>query len=206
MTVCDAAFKQRIREMCYDALEANGFQRFQKEGVDWPINNNFNCWVGLNTGLYPDKLKINPFVGVHVKAIAKLKALCGRKYDRRVATYAVNMGELDRAKDEIGFCFTLFQSDELIKSECDRLALLYKTIGLEYAKSIATYENLLPLLKARVPMLGGYPESFACCLYLMGRGQEAGEFVEKFRVKEPSYFKDFSAAFLSILSSDAADK
>jgi hypothetical protein len=61
----------------------------------------------------------------------------------------------------------------------------YSTLGLRYAKSIATYDCLLSLLKARIELLGAYPERVACCLYLMGRKQEARVFVEAFLPKEP---------------------
>lgn len=206
MKRCDAVFKKYILLRCYAALEEEGFTRFRKEDVDWPLNNGFHCWTGLNTGLYPDRVEINPFVGVHVTPIEKLRTLEGRKYDRGIATYAVHMGEIAEASDEPAFAFTQEQSHKFIDLEVKRLAHLYATVGLDYAWSIASYDAILPLLESRLDMLGGYPESVACCLYLMGRVTEARIFVEDFLVKKPSYFQDFALPFLKMIEDQQAAK
>lgn len=203
MSRCNAAFKKDIRLKCYDALERNGFTRFAKEGVDWPLDGGFHCWVGLNTGLYSDRVEINPFVGVHVVPIAKLRAaLEGCKYDRGIATYAIPMGEILSVRNERAFAFTPEQSDSFVASEAQRLAGLYANAGLAYARSIASYEALLPLLEGRVEMLGGYPERVACCLYLMGEIGRARAFVGGFLAREPDYFDSFAGPFLSMIDAE----
>ncbi len=202
MSRCSAAFKKDIRLKCYDALERNGFTRFAKEGVDWPLDVGFHCWVGLNTGLYPDRVEINPFVGVHVVPMAKMRALEGNKYDRGIATYAIPMGELLTARNERAFAFTPEQSDSFVDSEAQRLASLYAHAGLTYARSIASYKALLPLLEGRVETLGGYPEKVACCLYLMGEISRARAFVGDFLAREPDYFRSFAVPFLSMIGTE----
>jgi hypothetical protein len=187
---------------CYDALEQEGFTRFRKENVDWPLRDGFHCWIGLNTGLYFDRLEINLFVGTHIVPIEKMCAIVGRKYDRGVATYAIHLGELSAASEEPAFAFTPKQSDAFIAAEAGRLARLYATVGLSYARSIASYEAILPLLESRLGMLGGYPESVACCLYLMGRLAEARAFTEDFLMKEPSYFADFALPFTKMFDGE----
>lgn len=203
MSRCNAAFKKDIRLKCYDALERNGFTRFAKEGVDWPLDAGFHCWVGLNTGLYSDRVEINPFVGVHVVPIGRLRAaLEGCKYDRGVATYAIPMGEILPVRNERAFAFTPEQSDSFVDSETQRLAVLYANAGLAYARSIASYKALLPLLEGRVEMLGGYPERIACCLYLMGEISRARAFVDDFLAREPDYFDSFGGPFLSMIDAE----
>lgn len=197
---CDAAYKQVVRRHCYDALEAAGYTRFRKEGVDWPLGNGFHGWVGLNTAIEPQYIEINPFVGVHVVPIEKLwfplkASKPPRKYERRVATYAVHMGEL--VPKERSFRFTR-QTD--VAAEAARLAQLYVRVGLPYAESMASYDRLLPLLQDRVTQLGGYPERVASCLYLMGRTDEARAFVEDFVQQQPDYFSGFAMPFLKLLS------
>lgn len=193
---CDAAFKQAVLLKCYDALEAEGFTRFRKQDVDWPMEHGFHCWVGLNTGLEKEHLDINPFVGVHVVPIMKLyTSLEGRKYSRSTATYAVHMGKL--APKERAFRFTR-ETD--IAAEAARLASLYADVGLSYALSIGTYELLLPLLRDRVPMLGAYPERVASCLYLLGRKDEARSFVKEFLKEHRDYFEGFAIPFLKMLN------
>jgi hypothetical protein len=199
---CDAAFKTAVVIACCDALEREGFTRFRKENVDWPIANGFHCWVGLNTGLYPDFVEINPFVGLHVVPIDKLWAKLKRgkypgNYSRSVATYARHMGEL--APHVPAFEFTLSTD---VPTEARRLAQLYATVGLEFAKAIADYESLLPLLRERIDMLGAYPERVASCLYLMGRKADARKFVEEFLPAHQDYFAGFATPFLRKLDDE----
>lgn len=202
MSRCDAGFKKAVVLACCEALEREGFTRYRKESVDRPLHIGFHCWVGLNTGLYPDVLHINPFVGIHVVPIEKLWSSCkvGKypgKYSRSQATYARHMGEL--APDVPAFHFTRATD---VPSEAKRLARLYATVGMEFAKAIADYESLLPLLKQRIDMLGAYPERVACCLYLMGRKAEARKFVEDFLPAHQDYFGGFAVPFLKKLDEE----
>lgn len=200
---CDAEFKKYIRLKCFGALETAGFTRFRKEGVDWPLHDGFHAWVGLASGLEHDHVDIYPNVGVHVVPIEKLAAIKSgkypRKYSRSVATYAISLGTLNAVGDERAFAFAPQQSEAFIDAECQRLARLYATVGLDYACSIASYEALLPLLQENVNMLGGYPESVASCLYFMGRKQEAKAFTEGFLAKQQDYFEGFAKPFLEML-------
>lgn len=201
-TPCDAKFKKLVLTSCYEALAAIGFNRFRKENVDWPLNVDFHCWVGLNSGLYAECVQINPFVGVHVASIDKHWASIkiGKypsKYNRGVATYAIHLGLLTPREKVFEFA-----RDTDIKQEAARLAQLYLDVGLPYAKSIASYESLLPLMQERIDMLGAYPERVASCLYLMGKIEEAREFTESFLAKNKDYFEGFAIPFLQMLNSE----
>lgn len=203
MIQCDAKFKKAVLLKCYDAFEAVGFTRFRKEGVDWPLHNGFHAWVGLNTGLYPDRVDVVPNVGVHVLPIEKLCAVKDGKYayeyNRSTATYAINLGMLAAVGDERAFAFGPQQSEAFIDAECHRLARLYVTAGLDYAQSIANFDVLLTLLQENVDSLGGYPERVASCLYLMGREKEAREFATDFLSRHRDYFENFANPFLAKL-------
>jgi hypothetical protein len=205
---CDSAFKKRVLLKCYDALEAVGYSRHRKAEVDWPLAGGFHGWVGLNTGLHKDRLNINPFVGIHSMPIHKLwYRLAGQSYPGRygrTATYALHMGELDGAKDEPAFAFSPVQSEGFIDSEIERLAALYATVGMDYARSIASYDALLPLFAEMLGRLGGYPEKYACCLYLMGRKAEAQTYIKEFTSPAlPDYFEGFAEPFLKMLDTEA---
>jgi hypothetical protein len=196
--IVDSTFKREVLIQCYDALEGRGFTRFRKDGVDRLIRDQFYCWVGLNTAVHKDNIEINPFVGIHVTTLEKMWTSLKRgkypgKYDRSVATYAVHLGEL--VPDEAAFQFYL-KTD--LKSEGERLADIYIKFGLIFAEEISTYETLLPMLYKRVDMLGGYPERFACCLFLMNRYEEARVFSEDILLREPDYFEGFANPFLKL--------
>lgn len=200
MNQYNAKFKATIRSDCLVALEKRGFTRFRKDNVDWPFNQDFSCWVGLNSVIGRECIELNPFVGIHATSIAKLYSkLSDLRYDRRIATFAIHMGEI--VPREQVFDFT----HENAQSETERLAELYKGIGLEYAASISSYDALLPLLKSRLKMLGGYPQRYACCLYLMGREQEAVNFINEFKctsAQNLNYISKFSDAFLKLTPHD----
>ena len=198
---CDAAYKKTVRLACYDALEWEGFSRFRKEDVDWPLGDGFHAWVGLNTGLYASHVEINPHVGVHVIPIEKLwhsldKGKYATKYNRGYATYAIHMGEIAPNEDVFHFA-----RNTDIRSEARRLARLYASVGLDYAKSIANYEVLLPLL-SDFDRLGTYPQRVSCCLYLMGRVAEARAFTEDFLGKERDSFVGFARPFLRMIDGE----
>jgi len=197
---CDAAFKREVRLRCYDALEAEGFTRYRKEGADWPFGGEFYCWVGLNSGLYKEYVQINPFVGVHAASleqfwISLIKDEYPKKYDRSHATYAIHLGKI--APNEEIFRFTR-ETD--VASEAKRLARLYLEVGLPFAKSIASYDALIPLLMKRSESLGAAPEKLAACLYLAGRVDEARFFVESFMEKHRDYIAKFAVPFLALLA------
>jgi hypothetical protein len=199
---CDSAFQKSVLLKCYDALSAAGFVRFRREGVDWPFEGGFHCWVWLDTDLRKDHLAINPFVGVHVVPIMKFcAALECRRYSRTVSTYALDMGELTSFAPV--FRFTR-HSD--VYALVARLVRLYTSVGMVYAKSIANYELLLPLLQSRVGMLAQYPERTAACLYLMGRKEEARLFTEKFLAQYRAYFEGFAAPFTQMLDRQSANE
>jgi hypothetical protein len=108
------------------------------------------------------------------------------------------MGEI--APEERTFRFTR-ETD--IDGETTRLAKLLRKDGVVYAESIASYDALLPLLQKRIPMLGGYPQSTACCLYLMGRESEARSFVKEFldQTQHPR-LQDFAVSFLEFVEQE----
>lgn len=194
-------FEEEVLLKCYGAMEKAGFTRFSKRAVDWPLEDGFHLWVGLNTNQEHGCLQINPFVGLHAIQIerlwTRLKSLGGvsSKYSRTYATYAVHMGEL--APSENIFRFTQESSPD---AEIDRLVRLYIRVGLSYAQAISGYDHLLPLVQSRVEMLGAYPERVASCLYLMGRREEAKEFTQRFLGENEDYFQPFAVPFLELLN------
>lgn len=186
-----------VTEQCFQSLESVGFIRYRKKWADLPLSDDFHIWVGLNESCDSSSVEINPFVGVHAVAIEKMwKELSGSPYRRSSATYSKHMGEI--VPNEPIFHFDC--GTDLV-SETKRLANLYVSNGIPYAKSISSYEALLPLLKSRIDRLGAYPERFACCLYLLGEKEAAASFVSEFELKEPSYLREFAPSFRRFLTS-----
>ena len=167
-------FAKGVEEACESALVDAGFKKLRKGRVVYEISSDFFGWVGLNKGVHGDMLRINPFVGVHAIAVMKLCAqLENVKYVKgEYATYAIHLGQI--LPDASTFEFRVGES---YFEESRRLANCLAQRGLEYMISIADFDGLLPLIEARIPMLGGYPERYACMLYLCGKRVQARRFV-----------------------------
>ena len=138
------------------------------------LSPNFLGWVGLNRGNHGSMVRINPFVGVHA---IDVMTLCAKLEEERyvpgeIATYALHLGQL--LPDELAFEFHVGES---IADEANGLAEHIAKTAVEYMKSVADYDALLPLVEERMPMLGGYPERYAAILHLSGMAEEAREFV-----------------------------
>jgi hypothetical protein len=193
-----AEFKADVVRECCAALESEGFIQYRRGNVDLPLTANFHCWVGLNTRLTPEFVDINPFIGLHSVDIEKLwtSIKTGKyktKYDRGLATYSVHFGTL--LPNEPIFRFSI-PSD--IGRDARRLAKIYAKEGVEFSRSIASYESLLPYLLERAPSLGGFPERVASCLYFMNRYDEAEEFITKVMTSQSDYFEGFATSFLRL--------
>ncbi|MFD1701673.1 hypothetical protein ACFSCV_01525 [Methylopila henanensis] len=189
-----AALRDRVRAACIEALKRHGFVEIRK---GWPskyINDDFSCWVGLNTGVYAGSVSLSPFVGVHAqkldRRIAQFCADKKLKYDCRNASYAIHMGEIAPYEP----VFDFFDGDD-ISEDAARLAKLYAEVGFPFSQSIASNEALLPLLYERVDMLGGYPERYAVCLDELGRRNEAIAYVTKIG-EEWEHLRPFCQNFL----------
>lgn len=159
---------------CAKALAQIGIET--KSGIGtMPINGDFLGWVGLNSGRHEGFIRINPFVGVHCPAIMKMAAMAeGKKYrPKEIATFAVFLGTLCPHVEQF-----IFTDETDVVMEAERLSSVVAEFGIPYMETIASYPALLPILEARVPNLGGYPQRYAAALYLNGDARRAEEFID----------------------------
>jgi hypothetical protein len=180
--------RSEVIASCIGALELVGFERFKKDSVDRFIKDGFRCWVGLNTGVHPTFIRVNPSVGIHAEQIGRIRVelfsdAVPSKYSRTVATYAVHMGELSPNEEQ--FIFAAWQG---MDTTAARLARLYLDVGYDYAARIADYETLMDLVRGRVHMYGGYPESYIACQYRLGRLDDARASAAAFERRDPQHF------------------
>jgi len=203
MKTATAAFQRDVRMACCDELARRGFARYRRDGADWPLQQSgFHLWVGLNTGLYNDKVVMSLFWGLHVvpleKLLSKLKGGVVR-YDRGVATYSVNSAEIVPHRP-LEF-FPNRNNDATISY----LANLCVVHGIPFAETISSYEALLPLVRARQERFGGYPQTVTAMLFLMGKPEEAKSYIKKFvndHKDNAHILGDFKNAFFAMLEGD----
>ncbi|HWT99689.1 MAG TPA: hypothetical protein VN229_18795 [Terriglobales bacterium] len=206
MQRANAAFRDFAIDQCCARLEQTGLRRHAKGSGSLfaPINDAFQYWVGLNSGLYLTRVSLTPHFGVHVPQLDELVAEIRkssepkRKYDKRIATYTRAHTQLIKSPPQLDFA-----PAEDIEDSLERLVNLSTQVGLPFARSIASYEALLPLLRERVSMLGGYPERVACCLALMGQAEKALDFLREFAATDShgKRFAVFIEAFADRVSS-----
>ena len=160
-----------VSEACDDALVRHGFKRLRRHSVAWEFSQEFLGWIGLNVGNYPTHVQINPFVGIHCVPLEKfVQEIRGNKYKLGdITTYAVHLGEVCPE----GLGGFLFPEGSDIEPVAERLAVAVRQHGVPYMQTLASYEALLPHLRERESMLGGYPERVAVCLVLLDRQSEA---------------------------------
>lgn len=197
-------FIRMVEDACESALVNAGFKRLRRGTIIWEISPSFWGWVGLNRAIHGKQVRIIPFVGMHAVDVMKLCAqLDEDKYKKgEYATYAIHLGELLPKALTYDFC-----EAEDVPIEATRLAKDIADAGLKYMQSIANYDALLPLIEARMPMLGGYPERYAASLYLCGKHDLARQFVTGVLDRRGGYsrfsvdnsFATFGANFLKML-------
>lgn len=187
-------FKKSVLQACDNAFKTAGFKVPRKNCIIYPINDDFFAWVGLNTAANDGVIKINPFVGVHCHPIAETKAkLLETKYQLgATASYAVHLSTLSSAATEFVFDYTN-QPD--CEREIQRMLNVVTEFGLHYAKQIASYPALIPLLEEKVTMLGGFPESYALALHFDGQSELCQTFLQNHAQTIEQYGEAISKPF-----------
>jgi hypothetical protein len=188
---------EAVRAACYRSLARCGFLRYERWSIDWPFDQHFHCWVRINVREAGRICVVEPMIGIHAAYIERgwtaLKVGRYRSvYRRDLATVAWSL--LPVAGLSRPLTIRRYEAGE---ADVDDLVDLYRGVGLDFARGMAAYEALAPMLRERVGSLGGNPERFAFCLHLLDRRDEATAFVSEFARTRPAYFEGFAEPFLA---------
>lgn len=191
----DTINKDNIRSALFDELIIRGHTLYSKDVIGIDFGGGFFSWIGVPCNKIDNStVEILINIGIHSvnieKMWIKLRNSSAIKYSRRVASYSV---PIDLLVESLKIDHN-FNADNY-KSKSKEFADLIVSYGNEFSRSISSYDDLLPYLKGRVPMLGAYPERYACCLYFLGRLAEAKDFVAMIDKEKPAYFGDFANNF-----------
>lgn len=164
-----------IDRACYEALAAHGVRKKYDIG-SLDIEENFMGWIGLNQGVHPTFVRVNPNIGIHCIPLMKLVTeAAGKKYRRgEYPTLSYPLGEACPKVKEF-----IFETEADVLPEAARLADTIGQYGIPYMCSLASYSAMLPRLYKRVANLGGAPERYAAALYLSGDIEGALNFLEE---------------------------
>lgn len=160
---------------CYEALSVLGIRR--KYGVGTlAIDKNFMGWIGLNQGVHPTFVRVNPNIGIHCVPLMKLIGdAAGEKYQMgRWTTLSYPLGEACPKVKQF-----IFETEHDILHEATRLAEAINECGIPYMRSLASYSTMLPLIRKEIGCLGDAPERYAAALYLSGDIQGAFNFLNE---------------------------
>lgn len=184
-------FKRRVLDACEAALVRHGFRRVRMHTIALDISPDFQGWVGLNTGLYHDRVCVAPAVGIHCVPLMRLICSLDERHYKvsDIATFAFSLNTFKKGIDPFNF-----MSEEDLEHESERLASFVEQY-VPLMRDFSSYEAVVAVSKWRSDMLGGYPEKAAAALFLMGRSEEARAWLaiqlEHFRLKERSTFEPF---------------
>ena len=131
---------------CYDALSVLGIKK--KYGIgSLAIDENFLGCIGLNQGVHPTFVRVNPNIGVHSLHLMKLVAdAAGEKYRRgEYPTLSYPLGEACPKVKQF-----IFETEADVLPEAKRLADTIKKYGIPYIQSLASYGAMLPRIRQRV--------------------------------------------------------
>lgn len=165
---------KEVNKVCYQALAALGVQMKYESGI-WSMDEHFSGWIGLNQGVHPTFVRVNPHVGIHCVAVMKLLAEAkGEKYRKgEYATFGCYIGTL--CPDVQQF---IFESEADLLPEAERLTETIRQYGMPYIQSLTSYHALLPCLRDSVANMGWPGAKYAAALYLSGDIQGAFSFLE----------------------------
>lgn len=186
------------------ALQSRSARRLPSGVVIFPLSEQSLVWVGINLGRHGEALRLNPFVGIHsIPVMTLVDKMVGARYQKgRYATFAVHLGEL--APDVEVF---EVRNESDAESEGKRIAAVVEELALPWLVKHSTLSELLPCLKSRLQMLGGYPERYAAAIASAGDLESAKAFVRnklaEYRSDDPAvleHFEKFAMPFLQLQS------
>jgi hypothetical protein len=163
-----------IESACDAAFAAFGFKSRRRGNPLIVLDEHFLGWIGLNRGNQGDVLRIEPFIGLHCIPVMRLwYEIDQKKYvPGATATVAVHLGELEPNIDAF-----IFRPPD-IEGEARRLAQSVAHFGVPWMRAHANLNALLPLLREKENMLGGFPARVAIVLFLLGRFGEVSEYLD----------------------------
>ncbi|MFZ3017863.1 MAG: hypothetical protein WA056_05345 [Gallionella sp.] len=164
-----------IGRACYEALSALGIHKKYGIGI-LTIEENFMGWIGLNQGVHPTFVRVNPNIGIHSIPLMKLVAdAAGEKYrSGEYPTLGYPLGEACPKVKQF-----IFETEADVLPEAARLADTIGQYGIPYIRSLASYGEMLPRIRKEVASLGGAPERYAAALYLSGDVEGAFNFLNE---------------------------
>jgi hypothetical protein len=183
-----------VEKACYEALRAEGFDVPKRDLIRIALSDEFFGWVGLNEGVHPEFVRINPFIGVHAVKVQKLfSEVRGKKYTLGESpTIVVHLGEI--APKILEF---LFENEGVMRAEAGRLATEIRSSGLKWMKENARYDAIIKILDGEKGSLGGKPEKLAIAKFVSGGRQvfdrHVAEELESYRASENNYLTDYES-------------
>ncbi|MUV14267.1 hypothetical protein [Noviluteimonas gilva] len=175
----DRKLLNKIDAACDEALSQYGFKSPRRGNPLIRLDEDAFGWIGLNRLNMGHALQLNPFIGVHFVSIMKLWDQLNdnpKKWPYKVgqmATVALHLGEL--APDVEVF---VFDDRRPIEPEAERMARTIVQYGVPWMRAHARIDAILPLLREREGMLGGFPQRIAVALFLQGKNEEATAYLD----------------------------
>lgn len=162
---------KETEQLFYDVLKKAGIKNKYDIGI-FEVKGNFLGWLGLNIGVHPKYLRVNPNVGIHSIPVRQLlDEIDGKKYQRgRFPTFSMPIGNI--CPDDLQF---IIEKNEDIKLEADRLLTLMTERVIPHLAIFANKEAMIDYLTKDRQYLTTLPAA----LFVYGRKQDSLDCINK---------------------------
>jgi hypothetical protein len=170
------AFAKAVDDALESALVAHGFLRLRKQRFVFPVNDEFDGWIGLNRN---DKyarfgsIDLHAGWGMHCPIIQRFTSECwSEKYKRG----EIRTAPLGWNKQPTTRHFQFSATDD-IAQRADEVAQFYRNEVVPKMLEHASYDAIIPTLEENAPRLGGWDQSLLLAYQLAGQTEQAKRYV-----------------------------
>jgi hypothetical protein len=180
------------------ALVDHGFLRLRKLDFVFPIDDEFDGWIGLNrNNKYARFGSIGLYAGwgAHCPEIEQFTSMCrGVKYKRgAICTAPLSWNTPPTTRP-----FTFLATENLVQ-KADEVAMFYRNEAVPRVLEHASYGAIIPCLEGNVPNWGGWDQSLLLAYQLAGQTDQAKAYAQSRRkaCSESDQYAEYYRPFLS---------
>lgn len=195
------AFIKAVDNALETALADHGFLRLRKLAFVFPVDDEFDGWIGLNrNNKYARFGSIDLYAGwgVHCPTIEQFTSDCrGAKFRRGEACTA----PLSWSNHPTTRHFKFWATED-IAQKADEVALFYRNEAVPRMLENASYSAIIPNLEENAPNWGGWDQSLLLAYQLAGRAEQAKAYLQDRRKaclddeQYAAYYRPFLSRFV----------
>lgn len=192
------AFIHAVEDALETALVGQGFLRLRKYCLVFPIDDEFDGWIGLSrrtkhAGL--GTIELHAGWGIHCPRIERFVfAGRGEKYKRGESCTVSLCESIDPPPRHVRFT-----AAEDIAQKADEVARFYRHQVVPSMRKHASYDAIIPSLEENADRRGGWDQSLLLAYLFAGRGDQVKGYVQD-RLRACAEDEQYAAYYRPFLS------